>query len=62
MRSMSIGKAYANKPRTIQELENNILREIAAIREDVLQATFANTKRSVQLCLDSGGEHIQHLL
>jgi len=56
------GKTYASKPRTIQELENNIRREIAAIREDVLQATFANTKRRVQLCLDSGGEHFQHLL
>ena len=38
-------KAYANKPRTIQELENKIRREIAAISEDVLQATFANMKR-----------------
>ena len=56
------GKAYANKPRTIQELENSIRREIAAISEDVLQATFANTKRRVQLCLDSGGEYFQHLL
>ena len=51
------GKAYANKPRTIQELENNIRCEIAAISEDVLQATFANMKRRV----DSGGEHFQHL-
>ena len=50
------GKAYANKPRTIQELENNIRCEIAAISEDVLQATFANMKRRVQLCLDSGGD------
>ena len=56
------GKAYANKPRTIQELKNNIRREIAAISKDVLQATFANMKRRVQLCLDSGGEHFQHLL
>ena len=56
------GKAYANKPRTIQELENNIRREIAAITEDVLQATFANMKRRFQLCLDSGGEHFQLLL
>ena len=55
------GKAYANKPRTIQELENNIRREIAAISEDVLQAAFANMKRRVQLCLDSGGEHFEHL-
>ena len=56
------GKAYANKPRTILELENNIRREIAAISEDVLQATFANMKRRVQLCLDSSGEYFQHLL
>jgi len=56
------GKAYANKPRTIQELENNIRREIAATNEDVLQATLANLKRRVQLCLDSVGEHFQHLL
>ena len=56
------GKAYANKPRTIQELENNIRREIAAISEDVLQTTFANMKRRVQLCLDSGGERFQRLL
>ena len=56
------GKAYANKSRIIQELENNIRREIAAISEAVLQATFANMKRRVKLCLDSGGEHFQHLL
>jgi len=56
------GKAYANKPRTIQKLENNIRREIAAISEDVLQASFANMKSRVQLCLDSGGEHFQHLV
>ena len=55
-------KAYANKPRTIQKLENNIRREIDAISEDVLQSTFANMKRRVQLCLDSVGEHFQHLL
>ena len=56
------GKTYASKPRTIQEMENNIRREIAVISEDVLQATFANMKRRVQLCLDSCGEHFQHLL
>ena len=55
-------KAYANKPRTVQEPENIIRREIAAISEDVLQATFAKIKCRVQLCLDSGGEHFQHLL
>ena len=56
------GKASAIKPRTIQELENNTRREIAAISEDVLQATFTNMKHCVQLFLDSDGEHFQHLL
>jgi len=56
------GKDYVNKPRTIEELENNIRREIAAISEDVLQPTFANLKHCVQLCLHSGGEHFQHLV
>jgi len=56
------GKAYANKPRTIQGHENNIRREIAVISEDILQATFANMKHRVQLCLDSGGKHFQNLL
>jgi len=60
VRGLLKGKAYADKPRTIQELENNIRREIVAISEDVLQATFA--KRHVQFCLESGGEHFQHLL
>jgi hypothetical protein len=27
-----------------------------------LPATFANMKRRIQLCLDRGGEHFQHLL
>jgi hypothetical protein len=56
------GKASANKPRTIQDLENNIQHKIAAISEDVLQATFANMKCRIQLCLDSGVQHFQHLL
>jgi len=56
------GKAYANKPRTIQELENKIRLEISAISEDVLQATFTNMKLRIQLCLDNGGKHFQHLL
>jgi hypothetical protein len=55
------GKEYVNKPRTIQKLETNIRREVAAIIEDVLQVTFANMQRRVRLCRDSGGGHFQHL-
>ena len=41
---------------------NNIRHEIPAISLDNLQATFANIKHRVQLCLDSGGQYFQHLL
>ena len=40
------GKAYANKPRTIQELENNIRLEIAAISEDCLAGHFRKHEAS----------------
>jgi hypothetical protein len=55
------GKVYVNKPRTRQELETNIWREVAGISEDALQVTFANMQRRVRLCLDSSGGHFQHL-
>jgi hypothetical protein len=38
---------------------SSLIAAIAAISEDGLQA---NMERRVQLCLDSGGEHFQHLL
>jgi hypothetical protein len=41
---------------------SSLIAAIAAISEDVLQATLANMERRVQLCLDSGGEHFQHPL
>jgi hypothetical protein len=41
---------------------SSLLAAIAAISEDVLQATFAKMERRVQLCLDSGGKHFQHFL
>jgi hypothetical protein len=55
------GKVYVHKPRTVQELEPNIRREVAAISEDVLQVTFANMQRLDRLCLDSGGGHFQRV-
>jgi hypothetical protein len=47
LRSALKRKVYVNKLRTIQELETNIRREVAAISEDVLQVTLANMQRCV---------------
>jgi hypothetical protein len=51
-----------NKPRTLDELRENIWREIQAVTPEVLAASFRNVQRRVQLCIDAHGQHFQHLL
>ena len=45
------GKVYWNKPRTVEDLKENIQREIAAIPPDMLADTFRNMERHVEMCL-----------
>jgi hypothetical protein len=56
------GNVYKNKPRTIDELRENIRREIQAVTPNTLAATFTNMQRRVELCIQVGGGHFQHLL
>jgi hypothetical protein len=56
------GRAYMNKPSTLDELRENIRREIQVVTPEVLAATFRNMQRRVQLCIDTQGGHFQHLL
>jgi hypothetical protein len=56
------GRAYMNKPRTLDELWENIQREIQMVTPEVLAATFRNMHRCVQLRIDAQGGHFQHLL
>jgi hypothetical protein len=51
-----------NKSRTLDELWENIWREIQVVTPEVLAATFRNMQRHVQLCIDAQGGHFQHLL
>jgi hypothetical protein len=51
-----------NKPRTLDELRENIRREIQMVTTEVLAATIRNKQRRVQLCIDAQGGHFQHLL
>jgi hypothetical protein len=56
------GRAYMNKPRTLDELRENIRRQIQMVTPEVLAATFRNVQRRVQLRIDAQGGHFQHLL
>jgi hypothetical protein len=51
-----------NKPRTLDELRENIRREIQVLTPEVLADTFRNMQRRVQLCIDAQGGHFQHPL
>jgi hypothetical protein len=56
------GRVYMNKPRTLDELRENIRREIQMVTPEVLAPTFRNMQRRVQLRIDTQGGHFRHLL
>ena len=56
------GTVYQNKPRTIDALKTNITEEIQTVTADVPARTFQNMACWVQSCLDSNGDHFQHIL
>jgi hypothetical protein len=56
------GSAYVNKPHTLDELWENIWREIQVVTPEVLAATYRNMQHCVQLSIDAQGGHFQHLL
>jgi hypothetical protein len=51
-----------NKPRTLDELRENIRLKIQVVTPEVLAATFRNMQRRVQLCIGAQEGHFQHLL
>jgi LPS O-antigen subunit length determinant protein (WzzB/FepE family) len=55
-------KVYANKSCTIEDLKEKIHQEIAVISAETLQNVIANLKHRVQLRMDAGGDHFQHLV
>jgi hypothetical protein len=46
----------------LEDLQENMQREIQAVSCQVLAATFRNMQGRVQLCLDAQGGHFQHML
>lgn len=55
-------KVYRNNPHTLEELKDNIRREIAAISEEELMRVNGNFLRRCERCVAAQGHHFQHLL
>ena len=53
---------YESNPHTIHELKANTSHAVAAIKITVLHRVYLNMIRCGQLCVDAGGNHLQHLL
>ncbi|KAG2464466.1 CTBL1 protein, partial [Polypterus senegalus] len=54
------GKVYRNKPRTVEDLKENIQCEIAVIPLEMLADTFRNMECCFEMCLAENGNHFQH--
>lgn len=55
-------KVYANRPRTIQDLKNNIHAEIEAITGDTLRKVMANLRVRAEDCIANNGGHLKDII
>jgi hypothetical protein len=53
---------YRDRPRMLHELKTAITAFIRNISQAEMQKVFANTIKWVQACIDTHGNHFQHLL
>jgi hypothetical protein len=53
---------YATNPQTLEELKINIENEVKKISVETLERVSENMIKRVKLCLESNGNHFQHLL
>jgi hypothetical protein len=56
------GKVYANDPKTLEDLKENIRTEIRRIDTAELQRVYGNMLQRAQKCIDVQEYHFQHLL
>jgi hypothetical protein len=54
-------RVYTTRPRTLDDLKDNITNEINGADNTMLRRTDRNMERRVQLCLEEEGGHFQHL-
>jgi len=51
-------KVYEKKPRTTEELKQNIRDEVAAISPTMLQRVMRNFQKRLRECVDNNGRHL----
>ncbi|CAK1578615.1 unnamed protein product [Parnassius mnemosyne] len=55
-------RVYVNRPRTLQDLKNNIQEEIANITPALLQRVMTNTRNRYTQCIENKGRHLPDLI
>ena len=50
---------YSPLPKTLEDLKENITREIRKISKDTLNSSFLNLEKRCSLILSAGGEHVK---
>uniref|UniRef100_A0A8D8SNF8 DUF4817 domain-containing protein n=2 Tax=Cacopsylla melanoneura TaxID=428564 RepID=A0A8D8SNF8_9HEMI len=55
-------RVYVNKPRTIQQLKNNITQEIQALGANVLRSVMENALERARLCEAGNGQHLRDVI
>ena len=55
-------KVYVNKPRTVEELKDNIREEIAAIPAEMLAKTMENAAKRAQYVINARGDHLRDII
>ena len=58
----SKSKDYVNKPRTVEELNDNIREEIAAILAEMLAKTMENAANRAQNAINARGSHLREII
>ncbi|XP_037731463.1 uncharacterized protein LOC119562373 [Drosophila subpulchrella] len=55
-------KVYVNRPRTLEELKDNIREEIAAIPAEMLAKTMENAAKRAQYAINARGGHLKDII
>ena len=53
---------YVNKPRTIQQLKDNIREEIQALEPDMLRSVMENAVERPRACQAENGGHLDDII
>ena len=53
---------YANRPTTLDELKDSIVREIRAISQETCVRVFDNFLKRIRLCRERIGGHLEHVI